>query len=355
MVSFEVQATAEFLIQEVDLIEKSGRQFRSLQQQILRSPSQSNHLMTFDSQDTLADDLSSHYSDSDQSQMDRDIDSEKLHSDPGLMEWRDHFLLTPESEASSMSSGECWKAKTTQWKLAMYQVMQNADLKARKLECEVLMLRRLYEDAKLSIERYENRIDSLERQLSPRIKHQTVLKDADIPNPANLRMENHLNKLLTSRNKALDENVELKKQLLACCPNCRRQGGRDATTDQTCDADTGGQSKLQTQSPARRPNFQKTAFTLVQKMGGRQNSKTTVGASGDHRSNNLHAAEKTSRPIHHFAQPEGGGSPANSPLRDSRLNIPAGIHSEVSRIGSPAASATDKRRVFRMTTTSEKG
>jgi len=306
MVSFEVQARAEFLIGEVKSIGQINDEFRETQHKFLKNSSDNRETLCHvipvencslngdDIQATLADDLSSHGSDL--SLMDRDdaFPLDQQHNSD-LLEWREQFL-TPGKEQSL----EDLHKSVAQCKMAMYQMMLNSDLKMRKLQSEVIMLRRVYEDAKFTIERYENKIDSLECRLYQSKKNPNqsgIPAEIDVPSSADLRMENHLNKLVASRSKALDENMELKKKLIACCPTCRRidnpaKSQNRTNEDEENAKDDDKRHQPQIPAPPRR-TFQKTAFALVQRMGKRPAEPSTRDATSE---NNDHLAKSKTLP-----------------------------------------------------------
>lgn len=193
---------------------------------------------------------------------------------------------------------------------AMHQILWNADLKMRKLQYEVFMYQRMYEDAKLTNELSELRIDQLERQL--KLASSTgngkpsrccsgqpnddeddnnddpmmVITNGSSPGGGSgagvwgdLRMANHLNKLLASRCKALDENLKLKNLLSSCCSKCRSRITQKQQDVSNLGRTTTTTTPLSTQQPAtaaattttttvvHRPTFQRAAHAMVQKIG----------------------------------------------------------------------------------------
>ena len=293
MVAFEVQKKAEFMIHQVTSIEVASKQSLSSSSPTRRigfnnmghpprhiSEANQSHPEHYphhscNSSDVdslsceaqpLADDLSSDGSTGADAREGFSYDDFGLN----LLDWHEAVSSRPEV-GSVQSMYESYQ----RCKQAMHEILVNADLKMRKLQYEVYMLQRVNEDSKLSLDGYEQKIHSLERQL---LGVTLPIRSDDTPNyesdPADLRRENHLNKLLSSRNKALDENLKLKKQLLSCCSKCRSRilGAKNDLAASLDEKDTQDCFKTQQQphvAPLHRPTFQNAAHAMVRRLGQR--------------------------------------------------------------------------------------
>lgn len=109
--------------------------------------------------------------------------------------------------------------------MAMKVQASNSRLKQRKLEAEVLYLRRALHQAEAEKTSLEIRLISMERSSSSADAPQTSQRGS-IPKDDDLKLEKYLNSLLVSRNQALQENHLLRSQLLETCDDCYDRLGR---------------------------------------------------------------------------------------------------------------------------------
>ena len=312
MVSLEAQAHAELLIHKVSSVEQSNSAIRRAKQGIFSEAShetKDRYLQSIESSTVnLADDLSSEGSEEDCDSLEKPQAVEQSSLCAEL--WRQEFLV---DSSAHTELDEC--------KLAMYQMLLNSDIKVRNLQFEVFTLQRLYDDAKLTMERYQNKIDSLEQRLAAQ-KSSASNEESNLPDPfqsADLRMENHLNKLLASRTKAMDENILLKKQLLECCPKCRQVNkGKASTVESNSNQEQCAKTDDKKSKPAAaaaagpRRTFQKTAFALVQRMGTTRDSSPPSPTTSSSSNSDSSDTSKRSRPSNVDKKECGGQQPTEN-------------------------------------------
>ncbi|KAL7568685.1 hypothetical protein ACA910_021682 [Epithemia clementina (nom. ined.)] len=409
MVSYEVQEKAEFLIHRATSIEHANKQLAQRGSHYYSQPQQrypeirrigslniavapstitterggERPLVLTESgsssdQQPLADDLSSHVSESDGSTCVADNDNDDGENDEpqrlgpvyeeyglNILDWQEKLLWSDAIRGGGdLDSMQAMYDSFTRSKQAMHQILLNADLKMRKLQYEVFMLQRVYEDAKLTVDRSQHKIDMLERKLAedPRLGQQQEGEGCAASAAASssgvvgdLRMAGHLNKLLASRSRALDENLKLKKQLLLCCSACRsritpKQEKSASSSSGTMDlASSSGETveatqpsnhhsqHRQPQSSAHRPTFQKTAYAMVRKIGTNHHrvahGRGETHKDAEQRPGHQHQDE------HHNADPD-----PSEPSTHSSPSTPVAISTTVGSNTTISTAAGSKRK-----------